>query len=95
MPTLYLDAPTLLTHSYVTPTRAHVFTQYSRKYGSPGGGRVTGGGEIAPPDTEHVPSEYQRMYLQKYYILFPYFHTKVYNPKENTKIPKIKELMNM
>jgi hypothetical protein len=86
MPTLCLDAPTLLeTHRYVTLIRAHVFTQYSRKYGFPGGVARDRGGEIAPPDTEHVPSEYQRMYPQKYYIPYLCFHSKYTIQSENLK----------
>jgi hypothetical protein len=50
MPTLYLDAPTFsVTHSYVTPVRAHVYELNCRKYGLAGGGRVTGGGGELPP----------------------------------------------
>jgi hypothetical protein len=80
MPTLYLYAPTLsVTHGYVTPVRVHMYEQNCRKYGSAGGGRVTGGGgKRAPPDTEHAPSRYQRMYSMEVTILRTYVNIPKY-----------------
>jgi hypothetical protein len=88
MPTLYPDAPTPLSNTQLCnsnmSTCVYTILQEVR---SPGGGRMTGGGETAPPHPEHVPSEYQRN-ITKYNTLYSFIHTKVHNPKKRDAIPK-------